>query len=548
MPNKLSSKKIDDTLQRLNTLQYPPIEGSKEYNELLQCYDDARKRGYKKGRAAAAGTICRMYIQHRQFTKLLPYLQEMKTLCEENGTWHDMYFDCLLMSIETDCTFGKFDQALETANIFLSGLIQSQKGFRAINAYVVIGNLYQMRGWHIRAMRIFHQGMVRKNEFVDLQVFSGLWINYAFSLYCVKQYDSALQEFNSLLESKDIFHSPHLLAHCHLMLSQVFAVGFGNYKKCIEHTDTSLQISRAHGIHAVEAFMLAAHGLNLTKLKRYDEALPALQNKKALQVVLDNPEEYAELLNAQAECLLNLGKPKEAWKILTELAKMPNQSDIIANKIKYNENCAMYYRLMGNEKAMDKAYELRNKAQEESSKIEFAMQLEQVNAMMELDKKKYEVEMHKLKQENMQHELDHERQEKELLKTAIDQRNTLINEFQLAITKIEKADMKRTEIFQALNAKIMSVKNSNAELSEYDLRYNDKYKKHSRLLLEKYPQLSSSEVKIASMLASGLTNKEIASMSLTTTRNIENHRLQLRKKMKLKQRDDLVKTLTTLLL
>lgn len=547
MPNKLSSKKIDDTLQRLNALQYPPIEGSKEFNELLQCYDDAHKRGYKKGRAAAAGTICRMYIQHRQFTKLLPYLQEMKTLCEENSTWHDMYFDCLLMSIETDSTFGKFDQAVETANIFLSGLIQSQKGFRAINAYAVIGNLYQMRGWHIRAMRIFHQGMVRKNEFVDLQVFSGLWVNYAFSLYCVKQYDSALQEFNSLLESKDVFHSPHLLAHCHLMLSQVYAIGFGNYKKCMEHTNASLHISRTHGIHAVEAFMLAAHGLNLTKLKRYEEALPALQNKKALQVVIDNPVEYAELLNAQAECLLHLGKPKEAWKKLTEVAKMPNESDVLANKIKYHDNCALYYRLMGNEKAMDKAYEQRNEAQEESSRIEFAMQLEQVNAMMELDKKKYEVEMHKLKQESMQQELNHSAQERELLKAAIEQRNALINEFQTAIRKIEKSDMKRAEIFQTLNSKLSAVKNSPIELSDYDVRFNDNHKQYSLILSSKYPQLSAAEIKVAGMLASGFSNKEIATITLTTTRNVENHRLQLRKKMKLKPSDDLIRKLTNII-
>ncbi|MFN8277032.1 MAG: LuxR C-terminal-related transcriptional regulator [Chitinophagales bacterium] len=547
MPNKLNSKKIDDTLERLNALQYPPVEGSAEFSELLQCYQDARKRGYKKGIALAAGTICRMYIAHRHFAKLEPYLKELRILCEENGTWHDLYFDCLLMGIETDCTFGRFDEAIATANTFLSGLIQQQRGFRVVNAYIVIGNLYQMRGWHIRAMRVFHQAMARRNEYDNHPMFLGLWVNYAFSLFSVKQFNSALQEFKAILAYQELPASPLFLAHCHLMMSQLYAVGFADYNKCMEHTNLSLQISRAHSIHAEEAFMLVAHGLNLTKLKRYKEALPVLENKKALQAITDNPAEYIEVLNAQAECLLHLGKLKEAWKKLKEVAQMPDQTDLLNNRIRYHENCALYHQLNGNLAAMNASQEARNQAQEQLSRIEFSMQLEQVNAMMELDKKKYELEMQELKHSQMQQELRHAEQEKEMLKTAIEQRNTLIAEFQTAIKKIEKSDMKRAEIFQALNHKIASVKNSNTELNAFDLRFNEKFRQHKMLLSKKYPQLSAGEMKIASMLASGLSNKEIATITLTTTRNVENHRLQLRKKMKLKPAEDLVKKLNTLL-
>ncbi len=547
MPNNLSSKKIDETLERLNSLRYPPVEGSPEFEEILQCYEDARKRGYKKGRAAAAGTICRMYIAHRHFSKLVPYLKEMRTLCEENGTWTDMYFDCLLMGIETDCTFGDFDRAEETANTILSRMILSQTGFRAVNAYMVIGNLYQMRGWHIRAMRVFHQGMSRREELSSVPPFAGLWCNYAFSLYCVRQYDKARDEFTALMSSPGLASFPQLLTHCHLMMSQVYAVGYGDYDRCMEHTTASLEISRAHGIHAEEAFMLAAHGLNLAKLKRYEEALPALRDETALKVVADNPSEYAELLNAEAECLLHLSHTTEAWQRLAQVETMLGHSDAMANRIRYHENCALYYYLTGDGEAMNQSNERRNKAQEESSRIEFAMQLEQVNAMMELDQKKYELEMNQIKQENMQQSLNHAEQESQMLKAAIDQRNALINEFQVAIKKIEKSDMKRAEIFHALNDKIASVKNSNTELDNYDLRFNESHQKASIILAQKYPQLSASEIKVAGMLAAGLSNKEISSITLTTTRNVENHRLQLRKKMKLKQGEDLIKKLTSLL-
>lgn len=548
MANNLSSKKIDEALERLNALKYPPLEGSDEFNEILKCYEDAGKRGYKKGRAMAAGTICRAYISFRHFGKLVPYLKEMKALCEENGTWNDMYLDCLLMGIETDCTFGDFDRAMETANLVLSGLIQTEKGEQAINAYLTIGNLYHMRGWHIRAMRVFHQGMMRRQEFSDLGSFSGLWVSYAFSLYCVKQYDSALKEFMAVLNSKDLTHPAILLSHCHLMLSQVYALGFGDYEKCMEHTKRAFEISKQHGIHAEEAFMQVAHGLNLTHLKRYAEALPELQNKKVVEVVGDNPNEYAEILNAEAECLLHLGKIKEAHQKLNQVKKMLDVPDLLQTiKAKYYENCTHYYHIKGDTKAVIKSNELQNAAHEQAARIEFAMQLEQVNAMMELDKKKYELEVQQIKHESMQKELSFAAQEKEMLQAAIDQRNALINEFQVAIKKIEKSDMKRAEIFNALNEKISSVKNSSTELNEYDLRFNKKHKEYSLILGKHYPQLTAAEVKVAIMLASGLSNKEIASITLTTTRNVENHRLQMRKKMKLKQGEDLIKLLAELL-
>jgi DNA-binding NarL/FixJ family response regulator len=47
------------------------------------------------------------------------------------------------------------------------------------------------------------------------------------------------------------------------------------------------------------------------------------------------------------------------------------------------------------------------------------------------------------------------------------------------------------------------------------------------------------------MLTQGLSNKDIATLTLTTTRNIEKHRLNLRKKLKLKRNDDLIKVIRT---
>ena len=546
MPNKLNSKTIDEALERLGALPYPPAEGSAEFNEILQCYEDARKRGYKKGRAAAARIICRLYTAHKQFSKLNPYLKELKALCEENGTWTDLYADYLLMSIETESASGKFDEAVALSNTLL-GIVDELPPVKAINSYVIICHLYQMRGWHIRALRVCHQGMTRKGEFQTAYNAVGLWINYAHSLYNVKQYSDALQQFSAIMDSKDLRLSPHAVSHCHYYLSQIYAVGFGDNDKCIKHFNEALQISSEHDIEANVSTMLLGQAFSLNSLNRFEEALPLFKNKAVHKAAKDNAADYAALQNGMAWCLLNLNKPDEAFVQLQQLKKLLKSVDDQTQHVSYYKNCALYHWKTGNEALAIKNTALQEQAQEKANRVEFAMQLEQVNAMMELDKKQWELKEQNLKQEKMEQELNYTIQEKEMLKAAIGQRNALINEFQAAIKKIEKADMKRSEIFQALNDKITSVKNSNTELSEYDLRFNDKHKKHKLTLSQKYPQLSAAEIKIAGMLASGLSNKEIASITLTTTRNVENHRLQLRKKMKLKQGEDLIKKLVALL-
>lgn len=548
MPNKVNSKNIDETLERLKALHAPPAEGSKEFGEILQCYKDARKRGYKRGQAAAAGLICRLYIAFKQYSKLQSYLKVMKALCEENGKWNDLYADCLLMSIEAESAAGRFDEAVNLSNIFLSRFIDELPPLKALNSYVIICHLYQTRGWHIRALRVCHQGMTRRGEFQKAYNTAGLWINYAHSLYNVKQYDAALKEFLAIMASKDIRLSPHGKGHCHFYLSQIYAIAFGDYEKCIKHFKKALQVSKGYDIDANINALYLGHALNLNSLYRFKEALPLFKSTAVQDVVKDNASDYAALLNGLAWCQLNLNMPDDAWKQLQQLKKVMAGVDDQLQHVTYFKNLALYYWKKGDEAQAIKQTEMQEQAQEKANRMEFAMQLEQVNAMMELDKKQWELKEQKLKQEKMEQELNHAKQEKEMLKAAIEQRNALINEFQTAIRKIEKSDMKRAEIFQALNDKISAVKSSNTEPGNYDVRFNEKHKKNTLVLSKKYPQLTAAEIKVAGMLAAGLSNKEIASITLTTTRNVENHRLQLRKKMKLKQGQDLVKILAELLL
>jgi len=65
-------------------------------------------------------------------------------------------------------------------------------------------------------------------------------------------------------------------------------------------------------------------------------------------------------------------------------------------------------------------------------------------------------------------------------------------------------------------------------------------------LCKKFPSLSHQEIRIASLLKSGMTTKEIAELFAIQVRTVENHRFSIRKKMNMDSERDLVSALQNL--
>lgn len=65
-------------------------------------------------------------------------------------------------------------------------------------------------------------------------------------------------------------------------------------------------------------------------------------------------------------------------------------------------------------------------------------------------------------------------------------------------------------------------------------------------LLHLYPDLTKSEVRICTMLRAGMSTSDIAQLLFVSERNVENHRLRLRKKMKLKRNETLYAVISVL--
>jgi DNA-binding NarL/FixJ family response regulator len=110
--------------------------------------------------------------------------------------------------------------------------------------------------------------------------------------------------------------------------------------------------------------------------------------------------------------------------------------------------------------------------------------------------------------------------------------------------EIDRADLKLMlkEILRSLQ--VEGTKKRDWELFHSQLRmYNEPF---MEALCKKFPTLSHQEIRIASLLKSGMTTKEIAELFAIQVRTVENHRFSIRKKMQISPDRDLVSVLQNL--
>lgn len=166
--------------------------------------------------------------------------------------------------------------------------------------------------------------------------------------------------------------------------------------------------------------------------------------------------------------------------------------------------------------------------------------LDNTNKLKEIETK-HALEQQQLTEQLTKQELKLMEQEMQQLHANLAQKDKLITQFSDCFENLEKNNMQRKMIFTRLRTMVQTVKNDyRSEQTLYSSRFNEAHQHSVENIIKNYPGITQIEAGTAVMLAKGLSNKDIATLTLTTLRNIEKHRLNLRKKMKISRSTDLI--------
>ncbi|MBS1617205.1 MAG: helix-turn-helix transcriptional regulator [Bacteroidetes bacterium] len=152
----------------------------------------------------------------------------------------------------------------------------------------------------------------------------------------------------------------------------------------------------------------------------------------------------------------------------------------------------------------------------------------------------HEIELRDMEHQIMRRELNLKSQELNLSNHYLQHRNDLLDDLKECITTMQKDNARRETVFQTLFSKIdVAYAREDNEKDLFRQKFDAAQADFIRALTKKYPTLSPAESRICALMHQGFANKEIATLLSTTLRNVETHRLNIRKKLKLKRADSL---------
>ncbi len=234
------------------------------------------------------------------------------------------------------------------------------------------------------------------------------------------------------------------------------------------------------------------------------------------------------------------GHPRKAKTHLNRAATLIPDDDRGSLYQDLAENRCTYYAATG-----DAAQELREfrilydykmKAQQDglNSRVKY------LNSVHTLELQQREIEQHKA-------ELAHKTQELNLTTHHLQQRTQLLNELKESLSELRRGRHKPDAIFRTINRAIdQAFSKEESEKHHFREKFDEAQRGFIARLHRKYPALSPTECRVCALLRSGFNTKDISSLLSTSYRNIENHRVSIRRKMALVREDNLTLLLSAI--
>ncbi|MBO4813928.1 MAG: hypothetical protein J5523_03115 [Muribaculaceae bacterium] len=178
-------------------------------------------------------------------------------------------------------------------------------------------------------------------------------------------------------------------------------------------------------------------------------------------------------------------------------------------------------------------------------KIEKERQLREQETLFQIEEEKKEKELVKLRNEQLVVDLKHKSSQLADSTMNLVRKNDMLQELDLQMQELSGIIGKDTPK-SSINKMIKDVRRSiqrnikeDENWEKFEENFNLVYDNFMKKLTEQFPDLKANDKKLCAYLRMGLSSKEMASLLNTTLRSIETARYRLRKKLNLKQGQNL---------
>jgi DNA-binding NarL/FixJ family response regulator len=224
---------------------------------------------------------------------------------------------------------------------------------------------------------------------------------------------------------------------------------------------------------------------------------------------------------------LKANRIPHAKKYLDQVAKLITDANQSYLYPVLNENRCMYYNAIKDSESELHHFKLIHDYKMQVQQQALASRAKYMSTVYELEMLQKESDMQK-------QEINYKTQELNMTTYYLQQRNELLTTLQDDINKFKKQKSSSDIIIKVINGKIkQSYAVEEAEKTRFKEKFDETQREFIAALHLQYPQLSNTECRVCALLRSGFNTKEMSHLLSSSARTIENHRANIRRKMKL---------------
>lgn len=421
---------------------------------------------------------------------------------------------------------------------------------RAEKAHVyIIGNIaviQMVTGKYVQALETFHQlldeARVSGDSITLLNTLQSLTHFYSE----MEEYDMAAKFCREALEVRRSEGLDRAVAFSLVDLAIIYiAMGRLDEAEALnnEAREVALRLDQTTTLAAIkrnQADLLRARGRIAEALETFDEALELLHDCAEIRTAMG-------ILTMKGSLLVQECRYREAIPCLLEARDLTRDAQEPRREVDIEQGLATSYRAIGDyERAVEHSLRSLELTQEllsrDRQKALAAMEVRHRTEQAEKEREIYRLKSEKLEMENlsktkeltaMTMNLVQKKKELEKLRAMVEQ-----------MTRAHEDDS--SELARDLLAGIDTSLRSEGEWALFEQQFDIHHPGFIRTLLEHCPTLTPAELRVCSLLRINLATKEIASLLNVSSRAVEGHRYNLRKKLGLPQKMSLGSYLASL--
>ncbi len=515
--------------------------------------------GDKRGIAAELGNIGNIYRKQSDFPKASEYYFNALKINEELGNKSGIAINIGNIGL---VYFEQFDYSKALEYLFRALKMSEELGNKSEIArnLAIIGGIYLEKNdlpkaleYEFKALKIAEEIGDRMSQFTTFSVIGNIYENKLDFTKVTEYYKKAMNIKNDISDShaeSDILGSIGCLYYN--MATDTTQSNKPNkinkklyFQKAIENLEACVKIHYEMGIRHSEMHFLKYLVDSYEGIDNYKKAFENIKRYDTLKDSIFNFEKSKEIANLEAN--YKVEKKEKENKILNlEIDKQTGYRNflIIISLLVILLALVIYSRYLHKKKTGKILEEKNIKLNDANIEIERAYK-EKIQLQQETHEK--ESQIMNLKNELLEKELEQKQKELTILAINLVDKNEYLVKLKEQAESIGKA--KTDEVYPFVRSIIRSI-NLNVKSEESWKIFETQFKAIHRGFMEyiasKYFDLTVTELKVCALLKINLSSKEISSLLNLSIRTVEDHRLNIRKKLAIDKDTNLNQFIATL--